>query len=197
MIYGSDHIRLLLRSHPEMIVPFSEDRAKNIEGNCVDLTLGAVYSQQRQGRSNFATSIDDPDPLPFVSIGTNRKIPEPKEIFPTNVAGTRWYVLYPGVPYIIQTQETVTLPEGTQGLVLPRTSFFRGGALTSGTSVPYGFSGKLVTHFSIPSKGLSFRVEHGARIVTLMLFSVSSSGDAYNGIWSGGKIVTDGEERGF
>jgi deoxycytidine triphosphate deaminase len=125
-----------------------------------------------------------------------------------------WYWFDPGVPYLLQSVETVKLPPGIEAKVCTRTSMFRGGGSMDREWVPYGFHGKLIVQYTIPHKGLPHRIQKNAYVMALKFFWVDDGDvlnpgvfdinvdseeilDGYEGVWKRDRVTTKGKkERG-
>ncbi len=92
-----------------------------IQPNGVDLRLGSVHEQVEAGRLGR----DD------------RRIGARRELDPTD----GWYRLDPGT-YVVRYAETVRVPAGHLGLVLPRSSLMRNGASLDTAVWDAGYEGR-------------------------------------------------------
>ncbi len=110
-----------------------------IQPNGVDLTLAAVYEQNRPGR----ISRDDK------TIGDRRTISqagqESMNPAPAGQAGTSGqggvYQLAPG-GFIVQYGETITVPDGHIGFILPRSSLLRNSCMLNTAVWDAGYEGR-------------------------------------------------------
>lgn len=194
MILTSDVIRQginknALISKPTYIsYPDWEERCQFIEGCSFDLTIGRLFQ---------------PDPVVdtcFISE-TERKLPAQVELPPYHLVREGvygWKLEVSQGYYVAQTGESINLPPSVMGLLFPRASLFRPGVIPHVTTIKPGYSGALTFGLSVYS---NFSVSLGARLITLVLVSIElASGaevDAYEGIWSGNKVTTQGVERAF
>lgn len=181
---------------------------EGIEGSIWDLTVDDIYFS--------FTSCNCND----VYIGREtRKLPEYQPCHNESLrkAGEAW-TLAPGY-YLVKSLETITMPLECSGLVIPRTSVFRGKMIPTGTRIAPGYSGNIVTGLYVPLSSSSVTIERGARLMAVqfdalqMLIEssvVTASGNsaptqeqiakavgAYKGIWHSNKITTNGTERAF
>lgn len=213
MILSAKSIREVIASHPGMIKP-TPDRSF-IEGGLLNLHLHKIQKQKKVEHLCFTPGIFAPNPQPIVVIGKEiRSIPEGVDCKTFCDDDKEWYWCEPGVPYLLQTVETVCLPPGIEAKVCTRTSMFRGGGSMDREWVPYGFNGQLTVQFAIPEKGLPHKIEKGAPVIALKFFWVDNGHildpevfdatvnsrdnlDGYRGLWKKGKMTTKGkEERG-
>jgi deoxycytidine triphosphate deaminase len=91
--------------------------------------------------------------------------------------------------YLFETLEAVNMPLWLTGILTPRTTLFRSGIIVSVGALDPGYKkrlafGAFATH--------DIHIERGARIVSCRFAAIGDS-TAYNGVWQGGKIHTDGE----
>jgi deoxycytidine triphosphate deaminase len=196
MTLPSSTIRQLIETNGA-ISPVSEERLNTIEGNAFDLTVDEIMLIRGRTRpQRYETTINKPE----VFFGRQkRRVPIQHQItWKPNIDEEYVIECEPGVPYLFKTIETVTLPEGVEAEVIPRSSIFRAGGIVVGTWVPHGFTGNLFVHFSIPSGGHAMTFERGARFAALKFHALAPGiGTPYDGIWTGDKSCTDGEERAF
>ncbi len=201
MILSSATIAHLIRT-TKAIEPTSEERLKSIEGNAYDLTLNRVFSLA--GRSPKFEEYspykkgDEADYMVFFGVKT-RRTPLAVEIPWYKTADGRLLIkCEPQVPYLLESIEIVTPPEGVEIEIIRRSSVFRSGGIMDKTYVPYGFSGHVYVSLFIPKAGRSITWEKGARFCSTKWFAVEKTGIVkYTGIWGGDKVSTDGEERAY
>lgn len=106
------------------------------------------------------------------------------------------YHLFPTY-YLLQSAEVFSLPSHIGGIVLPRSSFFNAECVVCGTRIAPGFSGQLRVGLYVCGR-LGLDLQMGARFATVMFYRFTDGNtDAYQGIWSGNKITTDGTERAY
>jgi deoxycytidine triphosphate deaminase len=205
MILSASSIRGLLSGARAPISPTPDpSRLDFIEGGAYDLTLHLVQmvKSKRYFEYRFRTNYDTNKGGVFIGKD-ERIIPEADDVpWVTDDKGRYVVNLEVGRSYLLQSLETITLPPGVQCLVLPKTSFFRGGGVIQGTSIPFGFSGQITVGFSIPVYSTYFTLEKECRFATLLFFRVDSvmskDLDPYEGVWGGDKTTTDGlSERPF
>jgi len=158
------------------------ERMSFIEGSGFDITISDVYSRYVTGM------------VPYVGR-EERSLPEFKSVRDCFV-DSDIYHLYPAY-YLLQSAETISLPETIGGIVLPRSSFFNAECIICGTRIAPGFSGQLRVGLYVCGH-MGVKLQHGARFATVMFYEMSGgSTDAYKGIWSGSKLTTQGTERGY
>jgi deoxycytidine triphosphate deaminase len=171
--------------------------AEGIEGSVWDLTVDKILYFTKQNSSTITR--------------TKRRLPEYyDEVLDTN----GFWNLNPGY-YLTQSLETVNMPLDMSGLVIPRSSVFRGGALPIGTRIAPGYSGKIVTGLNVLQQTGTFTIERGARLMSVafdlidlpvikfdnplqLAQEMAHHVGMYKGIWTGGRVSTEGkEERAF
>jgi len=170
---------------------------EGIEGSVWDLTVDKILYFESQNSSTITR--------------TKRRLPEYCE---QALDHDGFWTLTPGY-YLVQSLETINMPLDMSGLVIPRSSVFRGGALPVGTRIAPGYCGNIVTGLNIlPQTGI-FTVERGARLMSVsfdlldlpvILFDnpiqfaqeMAHHVGKYTGIWAGDKVSTQGKtERAF
>ena len=191
MILSASTIRGLLSGARKVIDPVPDkSRLEFIEGNLFDLTLDEVRAVRIRTEEVF--------------IGVDERIIPPADLIEWGFDGRSRSVVHldMGRSYLLKSAESIKLPPGFQVLVLPRSSFFRGGGIIQCTSTPFGYDGKITVGFSIPPKSQYFTLERGCHFCTLMFLRVDSNLpndlDPYKGVYGGNKTTTEGQvERGF
>lgn len=156
-------------SHVE---PTREDQ---VQPNGVDLTLDAVFEQREPGRiGRDGKEVGD------------RQAREPEQVGDGSGdldedAGT--YYLEQG-SYVVRYGETISIPEGHVGYVLPRSSLMRNSAMLHTAVWDAGYTGR--------GEGLlevnhDLELERGARIAQLVLARADHE-DTYDGSYQGENI---------
>lgn len=141
-----------------------------IQPNGVDLTLEMVL-----------------EPIDAGKIGTEGKTVGSRQAVPPSevTEDGRTYYLPPGA-YIAQYGETVTIPDGHIGFILPRSSLLRNGCMLHTAVWDAGYTGRgeglLTVHHDI-------EIEEGARIGQLVLAEANHSG-TYDGSYQGERTET-------
>lgn len=154
------------------------ERLTNIEGGVYDLSLGKVF--------DYVYS--DSSKTPFIRA-TGRSLAGMSE---RPIKDNDW-MLYPGEPCWMQSNETVKLPDNVHGYVMTRTSSFRAGIIITGTQVHPLYNGK-ITVLAFNTLPIPVVVGKDARLFSIK-FTSSESETGYRGIWGGDKTTTDGVER--
>ena len=169
---------------------------EGIEGSVWDLSVNNILYFEDQNSSTITR--------------TKRRLPE---YYEQQLDHDGFWTLTPGY-YLTQSLETVNMPLDMSGLVIPRSSVFRGGALPIGTRIAPGYSGNIVTGLNVlPQTGI-FTVERGARLMSIsfdlldlpvinfdnplqLVQEMAHHVGQYSGIWQGSKVTTTGSERAF
>jgi deoxycytidine triphosphate deaminase len=169
---------------------------EGIEGSVWDLSVNKILYFEDQNSSTITR--------------TKRRLPE---YFEQQLDHDGFWTLTPGY-YLVQSLETVNMPLDMSGLVIPRSSVFRGGALPVGSRIAPGYLGNIVTGLNVlPQTGI-FTVERGARLMSIsfdlldlpvinfdnplqLIQEMAHHVGSYQGIWSSSKITTEGTERAF
>jgi len=169
---------------------------EGIEGSVWDLTVDKILYFESQNSSTITR--------------TKRRLPEYCE---QAIDRDGFWTLTPGY-YLAQSLETVNMPLDMSGLVIPRSSVFRGGALPVGTRIAPGYCGNIVTGLNILRHTGMFTIERGARLMSVsfdlldlpviqfdnpvqLAQEMAHHVGVYRGIWGLSKITTEGTERAF
>ena len=146
----------------EHVTPVAADA---IQPNGVDLTLDVVFEQHEPGR----IGVDD------------KRIGDRNEL-DTDDPGDG-YSLPPG-GYVARYAETVRIPEGHVGFVLPRSSLMRNSCMLNTAVWDAGYEGRgeglLQVHRDI-------EIERGARVAQLVLAEAAHDG-VYDGSYQGENV---------
>ena len=157
----------------------------NPEGVGVDVRLGAVHTISEGGAYIEADG--------EAGLG-KRKGVETEELasFVEGADTQEEVVLEPGKYYLVQTQESVNIPDDLCMTVVPRSSLFRFGLiLVSGKADP-GYSGPLTFGLTNESP-FPVTIQLGARFANLVFHEVQGESVGYRGQHQGGRI-SFGEE---
>ncbi|SNZ12409.1 dUTP pyrophosphatase [Natronoarchaeum philippinense] len=145
----------------EHISPIDDQQ---VQPNGVDLTVDAVFEQVEPGR-----------------IGRDDKqIGERRELDPDADAGVPTYRLSPS-GYVARYGETISIPEGHVGYVLPRSSLMRNSAMLHTAVWDAGYTGRGEGLLEINHE---IELEQGARIAQLVLARADHE-DTYDGSYQG------------
>ncbi|MFB6079618.1 MAG: deoxyuridine 5'-triphosphate nucleotidohydrolase [Haloferacaceae archaeon] len=146
------------------VSPLAEDQ---IQPNGVDLTVATVLEQRTPGRIGREGK----------TVGDRR---------PVDADATDGYRLDPG-GYVVQYGETVHVPEGHVGFILPRSSLLRNSTALDTAVWDAGYEGRgeglLRVHHPI-------EIEDGARIGQFVLAAASHEG-TYDGSYQGERTGPD------
>ena len=137
---------------------------EQVQPNGVDLTAEAVFEQIEPGR-----------------IGREgKRIGERREIEADDEEAVPTYRLTPG-GYVARYGETISIPEGHVGFVLPRSSLMRNSAMLHTAVWDAGYTGRgeglLEVHHDV-------KLERGARIAQLV-FARADHEETYEGSYQG------------
>jgi deoxycytidine triphosphate deaminase len=183
------NVRLPDGSHAvkPLITPVPDERLRFIEGSAYDLTLEAVHVRQR----DYYTAAE---------IGIEHRVIPPTEPHfisdedPQREGKWGWWIIS-GTSALLQSVETVNVPDYLNGVIKPRTSLFRSLATVTCADAHPNYQGKIVVLLTAPH---SLWLEKGCRFASIKFEEFDSDEtDAYEGIWTGSKVTTDGKsERG-
>ena len=146
---------------------------EQVQPNGVDLRLDAILEPVEPGSiTRDGTTIGRREPLDPAPLDSE-----------SGSDGREGYRLDPG-GYILQYAETVSIPEGHIGFVLPRSSLMRNGAMANTAVWDAGYEGRgeglLQVHHEIT-------LETGARVAQLVLASADHEG-VYDGSYQGERL---------
>jgi dUTP pyrophosphatase len=138
-----------------------------VQPNGVDLTVDAVFEQDRRGRI----------------ARDGKRIGSRREVHFESVEGREQVYLGKG-GYIVQYAETVHIPEGHVGFIYPRSSLMRNSCMLNTAVWDAGYEGKgegllQVHHF--------VELERGARIAQLVLAEANHEA-TYDGSYQGERV---------
>ena len=180
----------------DMGITIESRLAEGIEGSVWDLSTDSILYSINQNASTITR--------------TKRRLPE---YLDAKLTSDGFWQLKPGY-YLVKSLESVNMPLDMAGMVIPRSSVFRGGALPIGTRIAPGYCGNIVTGLHVlPQTGM-FTVERGARLMSVsfelidlpviqfdnplqLAQQMAQHVGVYTGIWGGNKISTEGTERAF
>jgi len=148
----------------EHVSPVDDEQ---VQPNGVDLTVEAVFEQVEAGRI----------------ARDGKRIGEREEIESDDSEGVPTFHLSPG-GYVARYGETISIPEGHVGFVLPRSSLMRNSAMLHTAVWDAGYTGR--------GEGLlevnhDLELERGARIAQLVLARADHE-DTYEGSYQGENI---------
>jgi deoxycytidine triphosphate deaminase len=172
MILGTKELLRLV--HEENLVEnLCERELTNPEGAGFDLRVGKFYV--------FPTYVFPTQGNAYLGV-EQRKTPA------TSTVDVDRYLLYTNESILVETMESVNMPDYLAGHVLPRTTLFRSGLNLRTGPVHPGYHGTLT--FLLTNLGYStVEIEQGARIAHMQFHVVS--GDLvrlYEGQWQGGRV---------
>lgn len=155
----------------EHVSPLDEEQ---VQPNGVDLTVEAVFEQVEAGRIARDGK----------RIGEREEVdPHPRGVADNADAEVPTFHLSPG-GYVARYGETISIPEGHVGFVLPRSSLMRNSAMLHTAVWDAGYTGR--------GEGLlevnhDLELERGARIAQLVLARADHE-DTYDGSYQGENI---------
>lgn len=175
-----------------------------VQPNGVDLRVDTVLEQREPGRITTDGTVigerqplhpeerDDPVPEPMSESGDDPTRETPAESAPgpaPDAADRGWdtdretFYLAPG-GYILLYAETVSIPEGHVGFVLPRSSLMRNSCMLNTAVWDAGYTGRgeglLQVHHDV-------ELERGARVAQLVLGEADHEG-LYDGSYQGERL---------
>lgn len=190
MVLGADKIISMIKNGVEvedpvtkeivikpLITPLDESQVEGIEGTTVDLRLGSVWRTYGKARLLREERI-----TPKITKEIDIEDKNPKDIF----------TIYPGDYYLLQTIETVNMPNNLFAYLRPRTSLIRSGIPLETAFVSPNYQGKLTVGVKNQSKNL-VEIQLGFRIMCIAFFPIDGEAVPYRGVWQGGRVSTNGE----
>lgn len=154
----------MFRSGAFVAEQLSEVSDEQIQPNGVDLTVETVFEQTEPGRIDREGK----------SVGERREL-DPAEM--------ECYRLVPG-GYVAQYGETISIPEGHVGFVLPRSSLMRNSAMLHTAVWDAGYTGRGEGLLEVNHE---IEIQQGARIAQLVLSRAEHEG-TYDGSYQGENI---------
>lgn len=152
-----------------------------IQPNGVDLRLDRVLEQREPGSiTTEGTAIGHRQPIYPDERDTD---PEPEGSAKEWESEQEIYYLTPG-GYVLEYQETVSIPESHVGFVLPRSSLMRNSCMLNTAVWDAGYTGRgeglLQVHHDL-------EIERGARVAQLVLAEADHEG-LYDGSYQGERM---------
>ena len=145
----------------EHVEPVAEQQ---VQPNGVDLTVESVFEQIETGRI----------------ARDGKQIGERRELEPAGDREVPTYRLSPG-GYVARYGETISIPEGHVGFVLPRSSLMRNSCMLNTAVWDAGYTGRGEGLLQVHS---DVELEEGARIAQLVLARADHE-DTYDGSYQG------------
>lgn len=140
----------------EFLSPVSED-TEQVQPNGVDLTVGSIAEQEESGEIRKDGK----------RVGDRVSVPTDEDGF---------YTLYPGA-YIVIYGEEIKIPDGSVGIVLPRSSLMRNSSMLHTALWDSGYEGRGEGLLEVNSV---IRIEKGARIGQ-MIYAEAENNEQYDG----------------
>ncbi|MDP1695799.1 MAG: 2'-deoxycytidine 5'-triphosphate deaminase [archaeon] len=176
-IIGTKELLELVKSQ-NLIENLCERELNQPEGAGFDLRAGAVY---RLGRGETILGIEK-------RIGPEVGEPLAKHGVHKEV------VLRPGVFYLVETLESLNLPENICALFQPRSTLQRSGITFHSATGNPGYKGKL-TFGLYNAGGEDFILELGARFSHAIFYRTGDNVRKYGGQWQGGRVSLEGKSE--
>ncbi|MBI2644056.1 MAG: hypothetical protein HYW95_00930 [Candidatus Wildermuthbacteria bacterium] len=176
MVLGIEELQKLVKEK-KLVENLSQRELTNPEGAGFDLRVGELYEVSGQG---------------FLGV-TERETPDMSLLAEYKEGVIIEAKLKPHTYYVMQTVESVHMPEDLLAIMTPRSTLFRSGIYIFGGQVPPGYEGGLnmgIYNF----RDEEFRLEMGARVVHIMFFEVKGKNNLYRGQWQGGRVTTEQKE---
>jgi deoxycytidine triphosphate deaminase len=177
---GSIELRNLLAQEKPLVDPVPEGK---FEGGCIELRLGRIFEMK-------------PDSRGFI-MGNNRQTPEIFEDEEKRITGKRIvHVIYPMIPVLAVTLETVNMPEDCDGSITPRGTLYRSGCILVSGNIAPGWHGQL-TFMILNTHTQMFMLEEGERFCALHIERLynHNSCETYPGQWQNGRVSTGGKSE--
>lgn len=169
---------LQLVKKERLVEGLSERELRNPEGAGFDLRLGKLFKLKGKG---------------FLGV-EERKTPDVKVVAEYKNGKRNKYTIKPGEYLLMQTIESVNMPENLTAHNFPRSTLFRSGIQLLATQVAPGYKGELT--FGIKNVGnVPVTIEMGARVSHIQFFEVSGKGNRYRGQWQGGRVAATKKEK--
>jgi deoxycytidine triphosphate deaminase len=173
---------------------------EQIESDLLDLTIDTILlvkGKSEAKRYEESVIVGGAKPEVFFGLEKRRVPPQTPLTWNKNSYGNLEATCDPGYPYVFKSAEVFNLPPKVKVQAVNRNSVNRCGGAIEGTFIPYGYQGHIFVRFEIPLYGPRFTWERGAKFCSTAWHAMAGAGKKYEGIWSGDKSCTDGEERAF
>ncbi len=144
------------------------DQSKQVQPNGVDLTVGKIMAFANTGQIDFDNS--------------ERHLPDYMDLEPQN----NWYELKQGA-YLVRYNEVVEIPSGFVGLLLPRSSLMRSGAIIFSALWDSGYKGRGVGMLVVHNP-YGIRIKQNARIGQITFVKSEEVSKTYTGIYQNEEI---------
>lgn len=177
MILGVDKLLELVKKE-KLVEGLCERELKNPEGSGFDLCLGKVSEISGQG---------------FMGL-IERTSANSKLIFEFDKKNKQSIIIKPGESYLVTTLEKVNLPQNLTANMWLRSTLYRSGIIMSGGNVAPGYSGELSFLFFNAGQA-EMEIELGARIIHILFYEITGTGNAYRGQWQDGRITSNKKEK--
>ena len=161
----------------ELVRGLAQREIENPEGAGFDLRL------------DFASQVVDD-----AYLGVDKRYTGEADRLPPKLDdGAPHYMLYPGDYVLLTTSDEVEFPLDMVGLLWPRTTMFRSGAVLSTGVISPGYRGVVTVGCFIAGR-TSLRLEVGARFLHLVVMGLDQAGYMYRGQWQDGRVYTPAPE---
>ncbi len=139
------------------------DKSKQVQPNGVDLTVQKIFTFNTYGLIDFDNS--------------ERKLPDYSEV----PLDGEWYILKQGA-YLVRYNEIVEVPHGHVGILLPRSTLMRSGAIIFSALWDAGYKGR-GTGMLVVHNPFGIRIKQNARIGQITFIQAERAKQTYNGIY--------------
>lgn len=164
-----------------LLEPMGEDQVAGIEGTTADLRLGAIYRPSGPARL----------------MRDSRVTPEIEKVMDIVDEPDGVYTIKPGEYLLLQTIETVNMPQDMFAYIRPRTTMIRSGIPLETAFVSPNYQGRLTVGMKHVGE-YPVEIQMGFRILCIAFFPIDGEAVPYRGVWQGDRVSTNGkEERPF
>lgn len=179
-VLGLD-ILLQLAREKKLVADLAKRELTNPEGTGFDLRAGALLEFKGPGFLN----IDSRDTSQTDVIAK----------YMEGITQQKQVVIPSRTSYLVQTIESVNMPDNLLALVRGRTTLLRSDISLETAFVSPGYQGPLTFRIRNDSSLWDFTLEMGARIAHIVFLEVEGDTRLYRGQWQGGRVSTEGEEK--
>lgn len=104
------------------------------------------------------------------------------------------FILTPRVPYLAQTVEEFSLPEGLAAQFYPRSTLFRSGVIFQSSALPPGYEGRM-TFSLVNMHQKPFEIQRLARFAHVVFMQVDGKTNPYKGQWKNSRVSANESEQ--
>jgi len=175
MFLGSSELVRLI--HEEDLITNIDDYDFKIEGATIDVRLNKVFLHS--GGGNLMLESRNTGDVSELLLNQKQD-------------GRTYYNIFPNTVYLVNTIESVKMPNNIIAKIDTRSTLFRCGIDLRATYLNPGYSGTL-TFMMINLTNLPIPIERGVRIAQIAFAEIKGTCEPYSGLWQNGKVHTNNQ----